>query len=313
MKRAIVVGKNSTVRALTDRGDISMDVYLENIKKYKILPIDEEVEISFKMKEIKEKLNQLKFADKNEKLLLQTEYDNLRNKLVNANLTFAVSVAKQYNFTSKLTLSDLIQSANEGLLTAAELFDGTRGYKFISFAVWWIRAKLTEATAMGSTIRIPTSVAQEMSKIRKFTESYSKQFEHEPSNETIGEFLELSPKKVQMYRTSMSKIIRSSSPVPGTDNDVTYEDNISESSSQMDVLKNVTISDTSIYIQQALKPLSERARYILTKSLGLGCEEEDDTAIAKSLGLGNERVAQIRRESLKRLAGSKSIREMLSV
>lgn len=313
MKRAIKVGKNGTFKNPTDRDDISMQLYLENIKKYKILSLEEEVDISFRMKELKEKIQKLKYTEKNEILSLQKEYDNLRNKLVNANLTFAVSVAKQYSFTSKLTLQDLIQSANEGLLKAAESFDGTRGYKFISFAVWDIRAKLTEVTNSGNTIRIPSPVAKDMRKIRSFIDSYSKQFEHDPSNDVISESLSISQTNVSIYRTAMSKVVRSSSPVPGTDGEVCYEDCLSDTSVSMDTLKVVKESDTSTYINQALKPLSERARYILTKSLGLGCEEESDEKIAKSLGLGNERVAQIRRESLKRLADSKSIKEMFSV
>ena len=314
MRKVIRVGKlSSGNNGITNRDDISMDLYLENIKKYKILSIEEEFETSFQMKEVKSKIESLNSSQKAEKQNLEKLYVSLRDRLVNANLRFAVSVAKEYNFTSKLSLQDLIQSANEGLISAAETFEHTKGYKFITHAVWSIRKNLTEVTNYGTTIRIPSPVAQDMSKIRKFIESYSKQFEHEPSNAVIGAALSLSPEKVQMYRVSMNKTIRTSSTVPGTDDDVTYEDNLTETSSEMDVLKDVKKSDTSVYIQQALKPLSERARYILTKSLGLDCEEESDEKIAKYLGLGNERVAQIRRASLKQLAGSKSIKEMFSV
>ena len=265
-------------KSITNRESASLDKYLQEIGKEDLISVDEEVELARRIK-------------KGDRLALE--------KLTKANLRFVVSVAKQYQ-NQGLSLPDLINEGNLGLIRAAEKFDETRGFKFISYAVWWIRQSILQALAEQSRIvRLPLNQVGSLNKINKAYSRFEQEHERKPSPEELADALQLSPDKVADTLRVSGRHISVDAPV------VEGEDN-----SLLDVLVNddspiadKTLIDESLSteVERALSTLTERERDIIKLFFGIGGQEMTLEEIGEQFGLTRERVRQIKEKAIRRL------------
>ncbi len=265
-------------KSITNRESASLDKYLQEIGKEELITVEEEVELAQRIK-------------KGDQAALE--------KLTRANLRFVVSVAKQYQ-NQGLSLPDLINEGNLGLIKAAEKFDETRGFKFISYAVWWIRQSILQALAEQSRIvRLPLNQVGSLNKINKAFSKFEQEHERKPSPEELAEALELPAEKVaDTLRVSGRHISVDAPFVEGEDN------------SLLDVLVNndSPIADRSLMmeslareIERALATLTERESDIIRMFFGIGCQEMTLEEIGERFGLTRERVRQIKEKAIRRL------------
>ena len=265
-------------QSITNRESASLDKYLQEIGKEELITVEEEVELAQRIK-------------KGDQAALE--------KLTKANLRFVVSVAKQYQ-NKGLSLPDLINEGNVGLIKAGQKFDETRGFKFISYAVWWIRQSIIQAVSEQSRIvRLPLNQLGSLNKINRAFSKFEQEYERKPSPEELGEILELPADKVaDTIRVSGRQVSVDAPFVDGEDN------------SLLDVLVNNDSpnADTSLMmeslgkeIQRALATLSERETDIITQFFGIGCQEMTLEEIAERFGLTRERVRQIKEKAIRRL------------
>lgn len=221
-------------------------------------------------------------------------------RLVEANLRFVVSVAKQYQ-SSGLNLSDLINEGNLGLMKAARRFDPTRGFKFISYAVWWIRQQILQAISeQGRMVRLPLNQAGLINRINKAKSQFVQQNEREPSDDELAEFLDITPDKVGEVMSRSSRHMSFDVPF-GEDEDGTLLDVVpDESSEQADsgLQRESLRSD----IQRVMMVLSAREREIVSLAFGLGCQEMTLEEIGEKLDLTRERVRQLKEKAIRKLA-----------
>ncbi|MFY0688696.1 MAG: RNA polymerase sigma factor RpoD/SigA [Cyclobacteriaceae bacterium] len=222
-------------------------------------------------------------------------------KLVKANLRFVVSVAKQYQNRS-LPLNDLINEGNLGLIKAAKKFDETKGFKFISYAVWWIRQSIMQALAEQSRIvRLPMNKSGAINQIRRAYAELEQQYEREPTEEELAEILDMKPQEVRNTLGAEVKQMSMDAPF-GED----------ESGSLLDVLENETTGPTdgelvfndSLKVEtlRALSTLTAREREVIMMSFGIGHDNPYTLEeIGDAMGLTRERVRQIREKALQKL------------
>ncbi len=265
-------------KSITNRESASLDKYLQEIGREDLISVEEEVELAQRIK-------------KGDQVALE--------KLTRANLRFVVSVAKQYQ-NQGLSLPDLINEGNLGLIKAAEKFDETRGFKFISYAVWWIRQSILQALAEQSRIvRLPLNQVGSLNKINKAYSKFEQQNERKPSPEELADQLELPADKVaDTLRVSGRHISVDAPFVEGEDN------------SLLDVLVNndspnadKTLINESLAreIERALATLTERESDIIKLFFGIGCQEMTLEEIGERFGLTRERVRQIKEKAIRRL------------
>ena len=265
-------------KSITNRESASLDKYLQEIGKEELISVEEEVELAQRIK--------------------KGDRDALE-KLTRANLRFVVSVAKQYQ-NQGLSLPDLINEGNLGLIKAAEKFDETRGFKFISYAVWWIRQSILQALAEQSRIvRLPLNQVGSLNKINKAFSKFEQEFERKPSPEELAEFLELPREKVADTLKVSGRHISMDAPfIEGEDN------------SLLDVLPNndspkadkTLLSESLIKeIERSLATLTERERDIIKLFFGIGIQEMTLEEIGEQFGLTRERVRQIKEKAIRRL------------
>lgn len=265
-------------KSITNRESASLDKYLQEIGKEDLITVEEEVELAQRIK-------------KGDQKALE--------KLTRANLRFVVSVAKQYQ-NQGLSLPDLINEGNLGLIKAAEKFDETRGFKFISYAVWWIRQSILQALAEQSRIvRLPLNQVGSLNKINKAFSKFEQEFERKPSPEELADVLELPADKVaDTLRVSGRHISVDAPFVDGEDN------------SLLDVLINddSPVADRSLLnesltkeIDRALATLTERESDIIKLFFGIGIQEMTLEEIGEKFGLTRERVRQIKEKAIRRL------------
>lgn len=265
-------------KSITNRESASLDKYLQEIGKYELISVEEEVELA----------QRIKRGD-------QTAIE----KLTRANLRFVVSVAKQYQ-NQGLSLPDLINEGNLGLIKAAEKFDETRGFKFISYAVWWIRQSIMQAINEQSRIvRLPLNQVSSLSKYNKAVSDFEQKNQRKPTAEELAEILELPEEKVvDTMRVSGRHVSVDAPFVSG------------EESTLLDVLENTDspIADRKLIdeslskeIERAFSTLTERERTILKLSFGIGMAEMSLEEIGDKFGLTRERVRQIREKAIRRL------------
>jgi RNA polymerase primary sigma factor len=265
-------------KSITNRESASLDKYLQEIGKEELITVEEEVELAQRIR-------------KGDREALE--------KLTRANLRFVVSVAKQYQ-NQGLSLPDLINEGNLGLIRAAEKFDETRGFKFISYAVWWIRQSILQALAEQSRIvRLPLNQVGALNKINKALAKFEQEYERTPTPEELAEILELPKEKVMdTLRVSGRHVSMDAPFVEGEDN------------SLVDVLENQDspVADGKLIneslkkeIERALATLTERERDIIRYFFGLGCPEKTLEEIGEEFGLTRERVRQIKEKAIRRL------------
>ncbi len=267
-------------KSITNRESQSLEKYLQEIGKVDLLTPEEEVDLAKKIKE----------GDQ-----------EALEKLTKANLRFVVSVAKQYQ-NQGLSLSDLINEGNLGLIKAAQRFDETRGFKFISYAVWWIRQSILQALAEQSRIvRLPLNKVGSLNKINRAFSELEQEYEREPSSEELAELLEITSDEVETTLGVAARHVSMDAPfVDGEDN------------SLLDVLENSGTpgTDTKLEyaeslrreIERSLNTLTERQCDVIKLYFGIGIEHpmslED---IGDRFGLTRERVRQIKDKAINKL------------
>lgn len=265
-------------KSITSRDSQSLDKYLQEIGREQLLTVEEEVELSQRIR-------------KGDRQALDI--------LVKSNLRFVVSVAKQYQ-NQGLSLPDLINEGNVGLIKAAEKFDETRGFKFISYAVWWIRQTILQALAEQSRIvRLPLNQVSAVNKISKAITKFEQEFERKPSPEELAELVNEVPEKINDSLRASGRHVSMDAPfVEGEDN------------SPLDVMENTdapaadhTLINESLQmeISRALNILNERERDIIEMSFGISQPEMTLEEIGDRFGLTRERVRQIREKAIRKL------------
>ena len=212
------------------------------------------------------------------------------DKLVRANLRFAISVAKQYQ-NNGLPLEDLIQEANLGLCRAAELFDPTRGFKFISYAVWWIRQYILLALSNHSrNIRIPANQVSVINKINKKISSFEQEHNRRPTSSEISELMDMPKERVEELTQSAIRSVSLDTSI-----------NDDENSTLLDVIPGEEPVDNSIDLTEVLNLLTNREHDVIMLYFGIGVPELPQDEIANLFGLTSERIRQIKETAIKKL------------
>ena len=268
-------------KSITNRESASLDKYLQEIGREELITVEEEVELAQRIR--------------------KGDQEAL-DKLTRANLRFVVSVAKQYQ-NQGLSLPDLINEGNLGLIKAAEKFDETRGFKFISYAVWWIRQSILQALAEQSRIvRLPLNQVGSLNKINKALSQFEQKNERMPSPDELAEMLDIPREKiVDSLRVSGRHVSVDAPFVEGEEN------------SLLDVLQNpdspnadrgLVNESLNKEIERSLSTLTERERDIVKYFFGIGTQEMTLEEIGEYFGLTRERVRQIKEKAIRRLRHS---------
>jgi len=276
------------VKQITNREHRSLDKYLQEIGTVSMITADEEVELAMRIKE----------GDA-----------QAVERLVNANLRFVVSVAKQYQ-NQGLPLGDLINEGNMGLIRAAHRFDHTRGFKFISYAVWWIRQSILQSLAeQARIIRLPLNRIGALTKINKAASVLEQKFEREPSAEELATLLEIEVEHVEDFMKSSGRHISIDAPVSSEDDSslLSLLPNEDEPDPDSILLKESLQSE----IHNSLRILSEKERSVLCYFFGISRHSELSLEeISNKMALTRERVRQIKEKALRKLKNSSRTRTL---
>ncbi len=279
-------------RSITVRDSEALERYLQDISKEHPLSAEEEVELSERI------------AKGDEKAL---------EKLVRSNLKFVVSVAKQYR-SKGMPLSDLINEGNMGLVKAAQRYDPTKGFKFISYAVWWIRQSILQAIAdNGNLVRIPVSQQDSINKIRKIEDRFEQENQRKPSRDEILEYVDIPDDKLDaVIQTSLTRQVSVDEP---------FADG--EGNGLLDIIPNedAPLADSEMEtesmkteILDAIGQLNAKEQIVIRHFYGIGCDEITYDEIATMLGVKRERVRQLKDKALQKLRktpGGKALKEYL--
>lgn len=271
-------------KSITNRETASLDKYLQEIGREELISVEEEVELA----------QRIRNGDQ-----------RALERLTRANLRFVVSVAKQYQ-NQGLSLPDLINEGNLGLIKAARKFDETRGFKFISYAVWWIRQSILQALAEQSRIvRLPLNQVGSLNKITKALSRFEQENYRRPSAYELADALDVPVDKVAESLKVSGRHVSVDAPfAEGEDN------------SLLDVMANADTPDTdallhqeslSQEVQRVLYQLPDRDREIVRMFFGIGCAEMSLEEIGEHFGLTRERVRQIKEKAINRLKGQRSV------
>lgn len=271
-------------RSITNRQGEALDRYLGEIARIPMVNLDEEETLA----------NEIKAGGK--------RGERAKDKLVAANLRFVVSVAKQYQHKG-LSLTDLIDEGNIGLVKAAEKFDETRGFKFISYAVWWIRQSILQAIAEQSRmVRLPLNQVSALSKINNEIQKFEQEHQRKPSTEELSEITNIGNEKIQ--KAMNADIRHTSIDAPFNDDDSNSLADLLPSNDRTltnEVNKESMHEDLKEIFGRVLKPREEA---IIRKSFGIGCSEEGPEEIGAQMGLTRERVRQIKEKSIEKIRNS---------
>ena len=265
-------------KSITNRESEALDKYLQEIGKEEMISVEEEVELAQRIR-------------KGDRKALE--------RLTKANLRFVVSVAKQYQ-NQGLSLPDLINEGNLGLIKAAEKFDETRGFKFISYAVWWIRQSILQAIAEQSRIvRLPLNQVGSANKINKVLSKFEQENERRPSVEEISEKLDIPEDKIDEALSVNSRHVSVDAPfIDGEDNSL-LDVLVNDDAPMAD--KSLVMESLKAEINNALKTLNERERNVIEAFYGINQQELTLEEIGVKYGLTRERVRQIKEKAIRRL------------
>lgn len=270
-------------KSITNRESASLDKYLQEIGREELILPSEEVELAQRIK-------------KGDRAALE--------KLTKANLRFVVSVAKQYQ-NQGLSLPDLINEGNLGLIRAAQKFDETRGFKFISYAVWWIRQSILQALAEQSRIvRLPLNQVGSLNKISKELSRFEQENERRPSAEELAERLDIPVDKIADTLKVSGRHVSMDAPFQDGEENSLLDVLTNEDSPMAD--KSLNQESLSKEVDRALRQLYDREREILKMFFGIGCQEMTLEEIGAKFDLTRERVRQIKEKAIRRLKGQKS-------
>lgn len=273
--RQLKIGNSITVRDWR-----SLDLYLQEIGREELISVDEEVELSRRIRE----------GD-----------DRALDKLVRANLRFVVSVAKQYQ-NQGIPLPDLIDEGNIGLIKAARKFDETRGFKFISYAVWWIRQSILQAIADQSRIvRLPLNQVGSLNKINKLVSQFEQDHQRRPSPEELAELLDIPADKIGDTIMNSGRHVSVDAPFADGEENTMLDTMAADDTPDTD--DALILESLRREIDRVLTHLDNREREIVRMSFGINCTEMSLDEIAGKFDLTRERVRQIREKAIRKLKG----------
>ncbi|MBO7082460.1 MAG: RNA polymerase sigma factor RpoD/SigA [Bacteroidales bacterium] len=266
-------------KSITNRDAGTLEKYLQDIAKESLVTPEEEVELAQRIKEGDQRA---------------------LDRLVRANLRFVVSVAKQYQ-NQGLSLQDLINEGNLGLIKAAQRFDETRGFKFISYAVWWIRQSILQAVAeQARIIRLPLNQVGAVSKLKKTAAMLEQEYQRKPSTAELAKEMDLPESKVQSLMGMNMRQISTDAPLDDDDDGSFLDVYVDQDSTATD--QAVENESDNNAINRALSSLSEKERQVINMYYGIGTPREYSLdEIALTMGISRERTRQIRDRVLKRL------------
>ena len=272
-------------KSITNRNSEALDKYLVEIGRAPMVSIEEEIELAQAIK---------KGGRAGERA---------KNKLVEANLRFVVSVAKQYQHQG-LTLTDLIDEGNIGLIKAAERFDETRGFKFISYAVWWIRQSILQAiTEQSRIVRLPLNQVGSLNKVNHEINKFEQENLRRPSVEEIADRTGVDEEKISQSMAASGHHVSIDAPFGDDDDNAMVDVMSSGDDSRTD--KQVDHESMAMELKQVLgQVLKERERQIVCACFGIGEPEKGLEEIGDKMGLTRERVRQIREKSISKLRES---------
>lgn len=265
-------------KSITNRESAALEKYLQEIGKEEMVTAEEEVELAQRIK-------------KGDQKALE--------RLTKANLRFVVSVAKQYQ-NQGLGLADLINEGNMGLIKAAERFDETRGFKFISYAVWWIRQSILQAIAEQSRIvRLPLNQVGSVAKVNRVLSKFEQENERRPSVDEISERIDLPEDKIDDALRAQNKHISMDAPIYEGEDGNMLDTMVNDDSPMADyqLLKESLKEE----IHSALNGLSDREKSVIEAFYGIGMPEMTLDEIGSKYGLTRERVRQIKEKAIRRL------------
>lgn len=266
-------------KQVTNRDTPSLDKYLQEIGRVELISPEEEVVLARK----------IKAGDA-----------NALRKLVNANLRFVVSVAKQYQ-NQGMSLPDLINEGNLGLMKAAQRFDETRGFKFISYAVWWIRQAILQSLAeQARIVRLPVNKIGSINRINRAFARLEQEFEREPSSQEIADQLEMVPEDVKEALKTNGRNVSMDAPLSSEEDNTMYD--VLQSNDTPSPDRNLINESLAYEIERALSTLSPREAKVLKLYFGLGMKHPFTLEeIGEELRLTRERVRQIKEKAIKRI------------
>ena len=266
-------------KQVTNRDTLSLDKYLHEIGKVELLSAEKEVELAKRIR-------------KGDRDALET--------LIKANLRFVVSVSKQYQ-NQGLSLPDLINEGNLGLIKAAERFDETRGFKFISYAVWWIRQSILQALAeQARIVRLPLNKIGSINKINKAFNKLEQEFQREPTLDELAELMETRPDLIEDSLNFSSVHVSMDAPLRDEEGNNMYDVMLNEESPSPDI--GLIDNSLKTEIERSLNTLGEREADILRYYFGLNSNQPHTLEeIGDEFGLTRERVRQIKEKAIKKL------------
>ena len=258
---------------------MTVDSYLRDINSIPMVSPDEETELAYS---------------------IQKGDEDAYRRLVEANLRFVVSVAKQYQ-SSGLDLCDLINESNIGLMKAARRFDPTRGFRFISYAVWWIRQQIMAAISeQGRMVRLPLNQVGILNRINRARAQFEQENEREPSDRELAEFLDITPDRVgEAIRHSARHISFDVS--FGEDGDGTLLDVVPDENAEL-ADRGLQQESLRTDIQHVMMVLSPREREIVSRAFGIGCREMTLEEIGERFELTRERVRQVKEKAIRKMS-----------
>lgn len=276
-------------QSFTNRESASLDKYLQDIGHEELLTPEEEVELAQRIKQGDRKALE---------------------KLTRANLRFVVSVAKQYQ-NQGLSLPDLINEGNMGLIKAAEKFDETRGFKFISYAVWWIRQSIMQALAEQSRIvRLPLNQVGSVNKIRRVLNEFEQKYERRPSIDEIADKVDIPHNKIEDAMSINTRHVSVDAPLADDDTNNLLDILQNDDSPMAD--KSLVLESLREDIKSALQALNERERMVTEEFFGINRPEMTLEEIGVKHGLTRERVRQIKEKAIRKLRKSTKSRLLKS-
>ena len=268
-------------KSITNRESDSLEKYLQEIGREEMVTIDEEIELAQKIK-------------KGDRKALE--------KLTKANLRFVVSVAKQYQ-NQGLSLPDLINEGNMGLIKAAEKFDETRGFKFISYAVWWIRQSILQAIAEQSRIvRLPLNQVGSVNKINRLLSKFEQENERKPSIGELSECTDMPEDKIDDALKIQSKHVSVDAPIYDGEDSSMLDTMISDDAPMAD--KTLVMESLRAEIKRVLSKLKDKEKNVVEAFFGIGQPEMTLEEIGEKYGLTRERVRQIKEKAIRKLRNS---------
>jgi RNA polymerase primary sigma factor len=266
-------------KQVTNRDTPSLDKYLQEIGKVELITPEDEVILARRIK--------------------SGDHDALA-RLVKANLRFVVSVAKQYQ-NQGMSLPDLINEGNLGLMKAAQRFDETRGFKFISYAVWWIRQAILQALAeQARIVRLPVNKIGSINRINRAFARLEQEYEREPSSQEIAEILEMAPDEVKDSLKTNGRTVSMDAPISSEEDNNMYD--VMQSTDTPSPDRNLINESLAYEIERALSTLSPREAKVLKLYFGINMKHPFTLEeIGEELGLTRERVRQIKEKAIKRI------------